>query len=280
MQDTPLDHPGPESYGDAPEKAPGPFIQRQRLNSLTYDAALNSIETSLETDVLSAAMAEAAANFTQVRMDKVNPHFKSKYASLASMQEATRTPLANAGVTVLQFPMPHEDGTVLMLTRAMHSSGQFIQGTTCIRTKPGANAHELGSAETYGRRYAYAALLNISGEEDDDGNAAKGQPGAPGDTAKPASVEPATPPEATTSANEIMENIKSAKNLDDLKSAWSSVAGWRRKHSKVHGAATILTALTVAKGEQKKALETGQVETPPGEGEGDDQTSREPGEDG
>jgi hypothetical protein len=62
-------------------------------------------------------------------------------------------------------------------SRIIHTSGEWIATTVTIPvTKP--DAHGLGSALTYGRRYSVSALLAISADEDDDANeAVKAQDG-------------------------------------------------------------------------------------------------------
>jgi hypothetical protein len=66
------------------------------------------------------------------------------------------------------------DGKVVAITvesRIIHASGEWISTTATIPvTKP--DAHGLGSALTYGRRYSVSALLAISADEDDDANGA------------------------------------------------------------------------------------------------------------
>jgi hypothetical protein len=61
--------------------------------------------------------------------------------------------------------------SVTVESRIIHTSGEWISTTVTIPvTKP--DAHGLGSALTYGRRYSVSALLAISADEDDDANGA------------------------------------------------------------------------------------------------------------
>ena len=57
----------------------------------------------------------------------------------------------------------------------MHESGQWIKSFTPIPVEKPVNAHKLGSAITYGRRYGLAAMIGIA-QTDDDGNAATEKP--------------------------------------------------------------------------------------------------------
>lgn len=114
-----------------------------------------------------AALVKFQSAMKAVKKGAINPFFKSKYADLASIVEATREPLAENGLAVAQFPVG-ENGLTTILC---HSSGEFIEetfGMQPVDRKP----QSVGSALTYMRRYALGAVLGIATEEDDDGNAA------------------------------------------------------------------------------------------------------------
>lgn len=97
------------------------------------------------------------------KLDSVNPHFKSRYASLGEV------------LRVVNEGLPkdyHIKQTVL--------DGNFVttvfKGDTPIKDASfpfpqTGKAQELGSALTYSRRYSLCLLFNLVGEEDDDGNA-------------------------------------------------------------------------------------------------------------
>jgi hypothetical protein len=113
-----------------------------------------------------------------ISKDAKNPAFKkdgkvSKYASLSNIQDAIRQPLQDVGLVYLQMP---EIGNT-MVTMLMHpESEEYIQGTydlTPVSNSPQA----VGSAITYARRYALGAILGLTIDEDDDGNAASGTDG-------------------------------------------------------------------------------------------------------
>ena len=78
---------------------------------------------------------------------------------------------------VLQTPRVIANRAVEITSMLAHSSGEFmafdISFPAWQDTKDGQrfDAQTIGSAITYGRRYSYQSLLNISAEEDDDGNA-------------------------------------------------------------------------------------------------------------
>lgn len=130
-------------------------------------------EQSPTIDKLSAALAKAQGEITTAKEDSQNPHFKSSYADLASVWEACRIALSKNGVSVTQVPVTDENGTWLV-TQLMHA-GEFIRGR--FKIAPSKNdAHGIGSAITYMRRYSLAAMVGVAPDEDDDGNAAVGRP--------------------------------------------------------------------------------------------------------
>lgn len=119
---------------------------------------------------LAAALAKAQGATQNAFMNRVNPHFKSKYADLSSVLDAIRAPLSANGLSIAQTMFTNEFGSFLQTT-LMHSSGQFITSEYPLPGH-GAKAHEIGSALTYGRRYSIAAMICNSADEDDDGDVA------------------------------------------------------------------------------------------------------------
>lgn len=127
---------------------------------------------------LGTALAKAESEFEQITKDTTNPHFGKTYADLSSLIRATRPALAKHGITVIQIPRLRGQNFVEVTTMIMHASGQFM---ACELIMPAAqrdrfDAQTIGSAITYARRYAYQSMLNVAGEDDDDGNAATGKP--------------------------------------------------------------------------------------------------------
>jgi len=116
---------------------------------------------------LALALAKAQAEMKPAVFDKVNPHYKNKYASLASFIDACKTPLNKHQLSFIQTTMLHEKGTILV-TKLLHSSGQWVSGELLIiQDKPGIQA--FGSQLTYSKRYALSSMLGIASDDDDDG---------------------------------------------------------------------------------------------------------------
>jgi hypothetical protein len=127
------------------------------------------MKTSDKIDLIAPALLAAQKEINNASKDAKNPHFRSSYASLGSVIEAVKEPCNKHGIVVLQTLSEGTAGLHLS-TRAIHSSGQWIEDTA-FSPLPKADPQGVGSATTYLRRYSLAALFCIT-QEDDDGNAA------------------------------------------------------------------------------------------------------------
>ncbi len=124
-------------------------------------------------DKLAIALNAAQKVIEGAKKDSENPHFKSKYADLASVWEAARKPLTDHGLSVVQGPSMDEQGRVCVTTMLLHTSGQWIKETAASTTeRPGPQAAV--SVITYLRRASLAAFAGIA-PEDDDGEGAEGR---------------------------------------------------------------------------------------------------------
>lgn len=104
--------------------------------------------------------------------DKVNPHFKSKYADLGAVIDAIKGPLEKHDLTFVQDIEADRVVTVLY-----HAKGESLRLAPfpIVAAKPDAQGH--GSALTYARRYSLMTALGVPAE-DDDGQAASKKPEA------------------------------------------------------------------------------------------------------
>lgn len=128
---------------------------------------------SQEIGELAAALASAQATFTFASKDStaaMGSAGKRKYADLQSVLEAVREGLTANGLAVVQAPMPEEKGIKLRTTLA-HKSGQWIASELCLPQDKMGGVQGMGSALTYARRYALAAMVGIA-QDDDDGETA------------------------------------------------------------------------------------------------------------
>jgi hypothetical protein len=129
--------------------------------------------TSPTIAALAAALVKAQSALSGAKKDSTNPHFKTAYADLASVWDACRAPLANAGLSVVQL-VSSEATHAIIETILAHSSGEWVSSTLAVPLTK-ADAQGLGSAITYGRRYALAAIVGVC-PADDDGEAAVARP--------------------------------------------------------------------------------------------------------
>jgi hypothetical protein len=128
---------------------------------------MSNLTTSDQIGELAAALAKAQGEMSVAYNDGRNPHFRSTYATLAS--------LARNGLAVVQAP-GLVDGTVTLTTRIVHSSGQWMQ---CVMSAAAKNMgpQAVGSTITYLRRGGLASMVGVvsSDDVDDDGESAEGR---------------------------------------------------------------------------------------------------------
>ena len=130
-------------------------------------------ETTTE---LAKALIAVQKEMAPASKDGTNPFTKSNYATLNSVMESCRDILLAHGIWLTQLPVPAPvelgPGHIGLLTKLTHAeSGQWQSSLTVIPL-PKADPQGMGSAITYGRRYALTAMLGMI-TEDDDGEAAK-----------------------------------------------------------------------------------------------------------
>ena len=131
------------------------------------------MKTSTETNELFTALALAQGEIEGAEKDGKNPHFGNKYATLTSVIDAVKKPLAKYNLAIIQSPdCDPESPTpkIWLSNRLVHKSGQWLE--TQYFMKPQQDTPQAwGSAITYARRYCLMAILGVPAE-DDDGDAA------------------------------------------------------------------------------------------------------------
>jgi hypothetical protein len=118
-----------------------------------------------EVNEIAAALAKAQGQMGNAVMNRVNPHFRSKYADLGSVFVAVRKALSENGIAVTQ--MINNNSLCTML---VHTSGQYLGSEMALPVT--AKAQEMGSYLTYARRYSLSSLAGVAADDDDDGNLA------------------------------------------------------------------------------------------------------------
>jgi len=130
------------------------------------------MRTSESIKHLSKALLVFNVKVDTIKKDAKNPFFKSTYASLNNIIDSIKEPMIESNLVLVQFP----EGCNSLTTRLLHSeSGEWMESEySMVPVKNDPQA--IGSILSYMRRYAIAAILNLSIDEDDDANAASQQP--------------------------------------------------------------------------------------------------------
>jgi hypothetical protein len=134
-------------------------------------------------DTLISRLALAQAEMPHAEMRSDNPYFKSKYAGLPEVIDATKPYLNKYGIAVVQtskfYPRSRgEDGTefppIITLCTQLFYKDQQISSEVPLMYKPN-DIQSLISAKTYSKRTELQSVCVVGGEVDDDGNAAAGK---------------------------------------------------------------------------------------------------------
>jgi predicted secreted protein len=184
------------------------------------------VTTSEQTNEIGAAMAKAQAAMKPAVKDANNPAFKSKYADLASVWDACRGPLTTNGIAAVQDVTLQGD-KIAVTTRLVHSSGQWMEFGPLPVPSMKQDAHGVGSATSYARRYGLSAAVGIVAD-DDDGNAAVGQPTQQAQAAQPQ----AAPKQKPSGYDEWLSDMASAadEGWPKLSAAFSKSKPEYRNH--------------------------------------------------
>lgn len=128
---------------------------------------------------LAASLAKAQGTMTSPAKNKTvkvktgSGEYEFSYATLDAIFDVIRKPLSDNGLSFVQTLDSGDGGKLRLLTRLLHTSGQWIETETPVSVT-GTSMQALGSAQTYAKRYAISALLGIVADEDDDANTADG----------------------------------------------------------------------------------------------------------
>lgn len=117
---------------------------------------------------ISEALAAFQAELPAISLDGTNPHFRSKYATLGNVTRVVFPKLAEHGFSFTTGSFV-DNGVLVLDAHLLHESGESRSMQFPITE---TNPQKVGSAVTYYRRYALAALTGVVADEDDDGNAA------------------------------------------------------------------------------------------------------------
>jgi len=157
---------------------------------------------------LALALANAQAEIEGAKKDATNPFYKTNYADLSSVWDACHKALNKNELAVVQMV----DGKELVTILA-HSSGQWVKSRMALYPKDWT-VQSIGSAITYARRYALAAMVGVC-PVDDDGEEAVGRKSETNPAGKVA-VTGAPLAKVTSKKSGWEGDIESAKTLEQL----------------------------------------------------------------
>jgi hypothetical protein len=133
------------------------------------------MKSSEKINEIAAALSKLQAENRGAENEAVNPFFKSKYSTLKDIWDSVRVSIGTNGLAILQDVIT-KDNCVSITTVVTHSSGQWIEFGPLEVPFAKKDAHSIGSATSYGKRYALSAAIGVvSGVDDDDGNKAMEQ---------------------------------------------------------------------------------------------------------
>lgn len=177
---------------------------------------------------IATALVKAQKEFGPALKSSTNPHFRSRYADLATVVEAVIDALNNNGIYLMQLTHETPDGAMAETT-FIHESGEMLSAGKLFFPASKHDAQGYASALTYVRRYSLMAACAIA-PEDDDGSAAS----KPREAAKPpkteapkpeAPKEDVTPEAAKDRVKFILDMFKAflpeAKDEASLKTFWA-----------------------------------------------------------
>jgi hypothetical protein len=140
------------------------------------------MKTSEQIDKLALALCKA-----QGAIDNIEKNRKAhgyQYADLGQCLTAIRLPFFENGLCIVQAPIDKENLGKAIITRIIHSSGQWIEsefsfGLVELKNKDGKAVlnplQQLGAAITYARRYGLSSMVGLSQEDDDAASLRKQQ---------------------------------------------------------------------------------------------------------
>ena len=118
---------------------------------------------------IALALSKAQGQITGAKKDgKSN---RNRYATLSSVQDAIRGPLADYELSYFQATQI-EDSAEILFTMLVHSSGEWYRTENVIPPSQGnkgmSDIQSYGSTLTYLKRYQLSALVGVSASDDDN----------------------------------------------------------------------------------------------------------------
>ena len=152
---------------------------------------------------IAPAMVAAFNEMTTVSKDS-DGHY-GRYVTLGAVLAFAKPILAAHGLAVQQYPTASDPGSVSIVTRMWHTSGEWVEDEGLRMPAPN-DPQKVGGAVSYARRYGLLAFLGLAAD-DDDGQTASDQ----------IRHEEANPPHPLS--ERVAAVVAEMKALDDLAKA-------------------------------------------------------------
>lgn len=146
-------------------------LQVSNESNFPYDRRSESWK-SRDITLLTKSLIEFQLNLDTIKTDKINPFFNSKYVDINSVLQSVRPLLSKFNLAITQGNrFCKETNGFYVTTTLLHISGNWIRSEVRMPIGGKKDAHAVGGAITYGRRYGLLSILGIAVEgDDDDGN--------------------------------------------------------------------------------------------------------------
>ena len=144
---------------------------QESLGSFPYERRIQEWR-GRDISLLTKALVSFQGELASIKQDKINPFFKSKYVDINTILTTIRPLLSKNNLAVSQGNRYcTATNGFYVTTKLLHISGNFMQSEVRMPIGGKKDAHAVGGACTYGRRYGLLAILGISVDgDDDDGN--------------------------------------------------------------------------------------------------------------
>lgn len=163
------------------------------------------------------ALAAAQSQMAPLVKGAVNPHFKTKYADLASVVEVSRPALTENGIS-FHYEIRRNDGALDMVTVFTHGATETSIECLVPLLVAQQNMQGMKSATTYAKRIGHESLTGLAPEDDDGNDAAKNPPKK--------QEKPSVQRSPYTPSN-VMGAINGAATLESLAAVWKANVAWQ-----------------------------------------------------
>lgn len=165
------------------------------------------IETPDPTNLI-AALAKVQGSLPSIHKDATGNF--GKYVTLDAIHEPVLPLLSANGLAWVTMPTYDDNGEPILEYKLMHTSGEKLEGRMRMYVSQ-PNSQQAGSAITYAKRQAICAVVGVTADEDDDGEAAKTAPAKPYAKAVPSTpTKPYVPPASYQSFDILMDELRVA----------------------------------------------------------------------